>query len=689
MCHASECIICGFGAECGKKLSLVPREILSPVADENGPTSRQALSKVFAEANMSSNSLVSKAVKLSWKCKQCRHYNSAHSSTCSSCIKLIGSGGSSGNSSLTVGYTSQLDNAITPVEEVEGSLMVENSLYFLGNTASVLTSPDTECNRSPKRQISHAHGQLRSKLSKSENKPLYVPLSSDVTERISRKDFDNLVVEFDANKNYSVCNSNDNEEIETWVCKRCTLKNPIDFEYCEVCDAPRKPNIPTTLPKKNKNFIGVSSNDIENGNNESVTSQKTATKTHTEKHPLRKSASDTTNLNIAESLARFVASRLSSSSSETSMSGPAKVVQESKPENTMAVSPPVVDLTRAASQEEYTLSESDMWSCKYCSFAYNPSWSETCDMCSNAKEREKSPKMQEVLNQGLDEDFQLLTTDLTGEGDSPDQSWTCIKCTLVNSGAENACKVCGGSRLKSICYVDDATLKRGEFWTCEVCTLKNPIFARRCKACKAKVDGTGGTRDKLSSNKDCKPRDSRPKSEHISSPSWSIGAQKSPSLQRMSLMDTSATNDSRTVPQTDNQNGAQCNDTSTRGNGAIPKSNTVLGCQAPTVTQAPKSPSSMPSSPVARPREVFTSSTSSTSSWNCSACTFNNSASAVSCAMCGSSPTLGDVNISWPGDRTYRGHSELMDVLREMEVQDALNRWTRIVQYCKVVSSST
>ncbi|ROT82123.1 Calpain-D [Penaeus vannamei] len=52
--------------------------------------------------------------------------------------------------------------------------------------------------------------------------------------------------------------------------------------------------------------------------------------------------------------------------------------------------------------------------------------------------------------------------------------------------------------------------------------------------------------------------------------------------------------------------------------------------------------------------------------------------------MCGSSPTLGDVQVSWPGNRTYRGQSELMDVLREMEEHEALNKWTRIVQYCKV-----
>ena len=687
MCHASECIICSSGPEHGSsRPPLVPREILSPVGDENGPSSRRDLSKVFAAANMSSNSLVSKVVKLSWKCKQCRHYNSAHSSTCSSCIKLIGNGNSSSVSQdATEGYANQIDNVITPVEEVEGSFMVENSLYFLGNNTSALTSSETECNRSPKRQITLAHGQARSKVCKSSDKSDCVPVSSrdSETHHNSSQDIDDVVVELDDNKNYNVCSNNNADEVETWVCKRCTLKNPVDLEYCEVCEAPRKPNIPTTLPKKTKALICLSNNEVKHvGSASEVVGKKTTLKTPTGKAPhLKKSASDTSNLNIAESLVKFVASRLSSPT-EPNMSVQTKLAKEAQPEKSVAsVSPPVVDLSRSSSQEDYSLSDSDMWTCSFCSFAYNPSWSESCDVCSGAKEREVSAKTRDVLNQGLDEDFQLLNTDLSEEGESPDQSWNCIKCTLVNAGSENACKVCGGSRLKSICYVDDATLKRGEFWTCVVCTLKNPIFARRCKACKAKVDGTGGARDKLSNeSKDC-----RPKSEHISGPAWSVAsAQKSPGVQRMSLVDNPASDDTKMDSQTDNQNGAQYSDTPVRGNGAIPKSHSVSGCQAPLASQVPKSPSSAPSSPVAQQREP----NSSSATWNCSACTFNNSASAVSCTMCGSSPTLGDVPQSWPGSQSYRGHSELMDVLREMEERDALNKWTRIVHYCRVVSTS-
>ena len=36
----------------------------------------------------------------------------------------------------------------------------------------------------------------------------------------------------------------------TWSCRRCTFANISDLNSCEVCEAPRSPNIPLTLPRK-------------------------------------------------------------------------------------------------------------------------------------------------------------------------------------------------------------------------------------------------------------------------------------------------------------------------------------------------------------------------------------------------------------------------------------------------------
>ena len=41
-----------------------------------------------------------------------------------------------------------------------------------------------------------------------------------------------------------------NNNSSTWACKRCTFSNLVDLNSCEVCEAPRSPNIPLTLPRK-------------------------------------------------------------------------------------------------------------------------------------------------------------------------------------------------------------------------------------------------------------------------------------------------------------------------------------------------------------------------------------------------------------------------------------------------------
>ncbi|CAL4119259.1 unnamed protein product, partial [Meganyctiphanes norvegica] len=713
--HASECIICGFSSHPNgiSQRPLVPREILSPAANENGPQSHLALVKSNNNnSNTSDNNNTS--LKLSWKCKYCRHYNSGHTSTCSSCVKLLGhaSGGSFvvNNKGIFVDNHSgcATDRAVPPVEEVEcvaasAGLMVENSLYFLGdNNGNIVT--DAHClniNRSPKRQISLVSaGFVRTKLSKCDNiRECKISGKSVNNDKFINEELESLEADVDTNCDVNNVSRSVSEDPATWSCKRCTFQNPADFEYCEVCDAPRKPNIPTTLPKKN-NILGITTvsegkdlNSADSSQNQGILSNNNI-KLKIPKIQLRKSISDTSN--IAESLAKFVASRLSTSPSDFSMSSHTK--------SGTSVSPPVmvdltrvdlphmehqshVDLTRSSSEndEEYTLSESQRWTCTKCSFAYNPAWSQSCDMCCAQQEKQISPKTREVLNQRLDDDFQLLTTDATETiDDSPDQSWTCIKCTLMNSGSQNACKVCGGSRLKSICYVDDATLKRGEFWTCVVCTLKNPIFARRCKACKAKVDGTGGARDKIIANPDAtKYREGplRPKSEHIGNVgnnSNGSTTQRSPSMQRMSLEPSNGGPvDWTGGNRTDDQPSQQVL-TSITGAGAIPKGSSSSR------SGSPHSPQHSAATSAATSPTAESAPRNQPSSWTCSACTFNNNATAVSCAMCGSSPTLGDVMVSWPGDATYSGQSELMDVLRELEEQEALNKWTRIVSYCRV-----
>lgn len=167
-----------------------------------------------------------------------------------------------------------------------------------------------------------------------------------------------------------------------------------------------------------------------------------------------------------------------------------------------------------------------MWSCTKCSYAYNPLWIDVCEICSlerptasltqpslitvtkdnkpnnqfkversnqkNAIKLQKEIKMSKSQSgicfdeiAAIDEapiaSFEQDLDDLSA--DSPSE-WTCKKCTLLNSVENQACIVCGGSKLKSISAIEDMTLRKGEFWTCVKCTLKNSLSVTDCAVCK-------------------------------------------------------------------------------------------------------------------------------------------------------------------------------------------------------------
>ncbi|KAI5732630.1 hypothetical protein M8J76_002490 [Diaphorina citri] len=120
-----------------------------------------------------------------------------------------------------------------------------------------------------------------------------------------------------------------------------------------------------------------------------------------------------------------------------------------------------------------------MWTCTRCSFTYNLIWSETCDICN-------SPRAPPSVGAPS-----LITVTKSTQGGSNINnglgaldSWTCKKCTLVNSSADTVCSLCGGSKLRSTSVATDLTLRHGEFWNCPNCTLKNALSLPACTACK-------------------------------------------------------------------------------------------------------------------------------------------------------------------------------------------------------------
>lgn len=617
---------------------------------------------------MSSHSIIAKPLKFSWKCKQCRHYNSGHSAKCSSCIKYTGTGTNStlsNNNNCTSNTNfekTSLDNrvdlaTITPVEEVETSVIIDNSIYFIENRGNISNSNNSDPLLSPKRlnPSSFVNGQSPNKVCKSLEKQSVSLLS---TEQIHSSLNDNQFV-FSQNQNNLNANIiKDN----SWACQTCTLKNPIDHIFCSAC----------YTEKYSENFA------------EKVESSGNATNSNSNERPSKDASKKicnepSNNLNI-NSIAKFVVNKFSPHTSPKGRISSQKKSPMKMSTSSSRKSPNMLDFQDNSKDQEETYALAEMWTCSKCSFGYNPTWCESCDICQNSKDKSK---IRQVLEQKLDADFQILTPNIIEDIPSPEQSWKCIKCTLVNSGSENACKVCGGSRLKSICYVDSATLKKGQFWDCIVCTLKNPLFARRCKACKAKVDGTGGTKDKMSMANNPKTTENEDK---VSS--------KSKIKDRGEGPDPSATNGyegEKVAQRTADQTNLACK-------GAIPKSVSVpftssdltfpsLSMTSSTSFSHCQQESERNKQKVCQKSSPKQKQRSSQSHWRCSACTFDNSPTAISCKMCGSLPCVDDLIPSWTDSRPRTGgQSELMDVLREIEEQEALDKWNKIVAYCKEVS---
>ncbi|CAG2059426.1 unnamed protein product [Timema podura] len=291
-----------------------------------------------------------------------------------------------------------------------------------------------------------------------------------------------------------------------------------------------------------------------------------------------------------------------------------------------------------------------MWTCTKCSYAYNPLWSDSCDICNSVRSppsltepslitvtkdsvRYTPPKREGDVNesvvtnnnnnncipmatlatmdQDLEDDFQFLPIEGILEHD-----WTCKKCTLVNSGASMACVVCGGSKLRSITMVQDMTLRKGEFWSCISCTLKNPLTSTACMACKTTK-------------------------QYLEVP----GTSRSPSP-RLGL-------------------------------GAVPKqrrARALTRSQSRNIREAPSDGSKV-------------------STWRCVLCTYENATASVSCEICQSSRCMSSSVVltngtpspceAVPAATVTRQESELMENLRHLEEQEALQKWEHIVKYCR------
>ncbi|XP_070171906.1 calpain-D isoform X2 [Polyergus mexicanus] len=510
------------------------------------------------------------------------------------------------------------------------------SIGAMESTALPFTDNTDTSQRSPKRHSPSMYERVKSKVSRSlSNGSVVQKLSEHVVQRPT-----SLVV------------PETRQDDGLWSCDNCTLDNAPGLEQCEACDAPRSPapcsgvviSVPAWVPRALSSAGPLS---------------------------YRRSFSDAdsvTNVTQKKAVNRR------SLNEEPPAVPPHSIGFNSRPKYSYIgitdpdIPPPLpkkqsskLGLVPTKAHSEATSPVSDvpnmsplkrMWTCRKCSYAYNPLWSSGCDICGSSR---SPPSLTQPSLITVTKDTSSYPThaqspivvsrdsvryippksatlataesDLDDQIDLPSPVWTCKKCTLLNAASRTTCEACCGSKLKSIMHLEDATLRKGESWVCPSCTLRNPLSAQNCNACKTLADFLEV------------PKDNR------------VLGQRSPSPRLCST----PTNSKAVTPRHRN---------SVRRNGS---------------SAADKRHS--------RTRD------SSHAQWQCKLCTYENKSSTVVCEMCQSSKSLSQVS----GDRgisrllesgtstlrIQRQESVVMENLRQLEEREALEKWERIVRYCK------
>ncbi|XP_006610225.1 calpain-D-like [Apis dorsata] len=512
------------------------------------------------------------------------------------------------------------DWTLPPIETMEST------------TLSFTNTTDTS-QRSPKRHSPSIYERVKSKVSRSlSNGSVVHKLSEHAIQRPT-----SLVV------------SESQQDDALWSCDNCTLDNAPGLEQCEACEAPRSPapcsgvviSVPAWEPRALSSAGSLS---------------------------YRRSFSDVESVtNISQ---KKIVNRRSLNEDEPPAVPPHSVGFSTKPKYSYIgitdpdIPPPLpkkqnnkLGLIPTKAHSEATSpvdvpnvnSLKRMWTCRKCSYAYNPLWSTGCDICGSSRsppslmqpslitvtkdETNCSMHTQSPIVVSRDSvryipqktaTLATAESDLDDQIDPPSPVWTCKKCTLLNAASRTTCEACGGSKLKSIMHLEDATLRKGESWVCPSCTLRNPLSAQTCNACKTLADF-------LDIPKDSKFFGSRSPSPRLCSTpinSKIVTSKHKNSVRR----NNSSIGDKRHSRIKDSAHGQ----------------------------------------------------------WQCKLCTYENKSTNGICEMCQISKNLSQLPVERPriesGISTLtmqRQESVVMENLRQIEEREALEKWERIVRYCK------
>lgn len=459
---------------------------------------------------------------------------------------------------------------------------------------------------------------------------------------------------------------------EDWHCRRCTLKNPAEKTRCTMCESPREPRLPTLQDI----------NEISTVDSGYMTSNRRGEGDGLDSDTFRDTSSKT---DITQS--------------------------KSGPEHVQA---------RRTKSNSITGKE---WTCVVCSFAKNPEKSEKCQMCRDG--RKPTSKSKQFHGRAGSESpspavkLPALSSDKpsTNSSQNNDQSlenWTCVRCTMKNKAIAKSCAMCFAKKSK-------AAITGDSDWSCSVCTLKNPHGQLVCEACGKKRDDVAPSASSGQSKGD-KSVISKSGQERIhfksgTSKSVDLEINKNEKLrERNKGSNKSDGLDVINLEKYKIKNGIPSKDISlvpgpstgahAQGSGSKPvekkgssldqlrknisfdkekKERSLEKDKKDKSSLEKKNKTSLEKDKKNKTPDKSKISLEKEQKWKCFACTFHNHANLVQCMMCGTMKGVeGSISLPSVGG-LQKQHSTLMDDIRKVEENDALELWQHITLFCKQV----